>query len=280
VPSTPTLARSGLREMEERDVSAVSELIRGTWSASTRSRCSRRIYGTSFSVSAALERVASTGRRQSQVVWTYFDEVRSSTLLSRLLLLNIAALVALRKFGHKEISYCSAADSPFMGCAARSIVATASFVATASLNACLRHSTLATILGDPSPGAHGSALLASGIAALVSTLAASQSGGYARQSVALCSAVVFVFALRLSNVTNPRRVLVFLLTPAHMADLSLAFLAVGAITLTSLLYCIGTVRVQPKQGKVDGRLLVALLCSVSGGGSKVTAVSFFGMGCC
>jgi hypothetical protein len=147
VPSTPTLARSGLREMEERDVSAVSELIRGTWSASTRSRCSRRIYGTSFSVSAALERVASTGRRQSQVVWTYFDEVRSSTLLSRLLLLNIAALVALRKFGHKEISYCSAAGSPFMGCAARSIVATASFVATASLNACLRHSTLATVLG-------------------------------------------------------------------------------------------------------------------------------------
>jgi hypothetical protein len=30
-----------------------------------------------------------------------------------------------------------------------------------------------------------------------------------------------------------------------MADLSLAFLAVGVITLTSLLYRIGTVRVQP-----------------------------------
>jgi hypothetical protein len=93
-------------------------------------------------------------------------------------------------------------------------------------------------------------LLASGIAALVSTLAASQSGGYARQSVALCSAVEFVFALRLSNVTDARRVLVFLLTPAHAAfDLSLAYLAVGAITLTSLLYRTGTVCVHPKSAR-------------------------------
>jgi hypothetical protein len=61
-----------------------------------------------------------------------------------------------------------------------------------------------------------------------------------------------------------------------MADLLLAFLAVGAVTLTSLLYRIRTVRVQHKKGMVDGQLLVGILCSVSGGRSKVTAVSFLG----
>jgi hypothetical protein len=54
-----------------------------------------------------------------------------------------------------------------------------------------------------------------------------------------------------------RRVLGFLLTPAHPAfDPSLAYLAIGAVPLTSLLYHIGTVRVQLKKGMVDGRLLV------------------------
>jgi uncharacterized membrane protein YedE/YeeE len=73
----------------------------------------------------------------------------------------------------------------------------------------------------------------------------------------LCSAVGFAFALCLSNLTNARRVLGFLLTPAHLAfDPSLAYLAVGTVPLTSLLYHIGTVRVQLKKGKVDGRLLV------------------------
>jgi hypothetical protein len=42
------------------------------------------------------ERGASTG----QVAWTYVVEVRSSTRLSRLLPLNIAVLVAPRKFCH------------------------------------------------------------------------------------------------------------------------------------------------------------------------------------
>ncbi|KAN0139545.1 hypothetical protein V8E53_002661 [Lactarius tabidus] len=139
----------------------------------------------------------------------------------------------------------------------RSIAATATFTATASLTACLRHSTLAPLPGDPSLGAHGSAFLASGVVALVSTLVASQTGVYARRAVALCSAVGFAFALRLSNLTDARRVLGFLLTPAHAAfDPSLAYLAIGAIPLTSLLYRMGSVRVQPKKGKVDGRLLV------------------------
>ncbi|KAN0140993.1 hypothetical protein V8E53_001437 [Lactarius tabidus] len=139
----------------------------------------------------------------------------------------------------------------------RSIAATATFAATASLTACLRHSTLAPLPGDPSLGAHGSAFLAGGVVALVSTLVASQTGVYARRAVALCSAVGFAFALRLSNLTDARRVLGFLLTPAHAAfDPSLAYLAIGAIPLTSLLYRMGSVRVQPKKGKVDGRLLV------------------------
>ncbi|KAN0139535.1 hypothetical protein V8E53_002651 [Lactarius tabidus] len=116
---------------------------------------------------------------------------------------------------------------------------------------------VAPLPGDPSLGAHGGAFLASGLVALVSTLVASQTGVYARRAVALCSAVGFAFALRLSNLTDARRVLGFLLTPAHAAfDPSLAYLAIGAIPLTSLLYRMGTVRVQPKKGKVDGRLLV------------------------
>jgi hypothetical protein len=111
--------------------------------------------------------------------------------------------------------------------APRSIAATATFAATASLTACLRHSTLAPLPGDPSLGAHGSAFLASGVVALVSTLVASQTGVYARRAVALCSAVGFAFALRLSNLTDARRVLGFLLTPAHAAfDPSLAYLAI------------------------------------------------------
>ena len=80
VPSTPTLARSGLREMEERDVSAVGELYRR--------------YMERFDMIPLLEEAdirhqflsgrgtgeleASTGRRQGQVVWTYVVEVRYS----------------------------------------------------------------------------------------------------------------------------------------------------------------------------------------------------------
>jgi len=137
----------------------------------------------------------------------------------------------------------------------RSIAATATFCVTASLTACLRHSTLAPLPGDPSLGAHGSAFLAGGVAALISTLAAARAGVYTRQAVAFCSAVGFAFGVRLSNLTDPRRVLGFLLTPAHAAfDASLVYLAVGAIPLTSLLYCTGVARV-PKKGRLDGRLL-------------------------
>ncbi|KAI0277092.1 hypothetical protein BC826DRAFT_43175 [Russula brevipes] len=140
----------------------------------------------------------------------------------------------------------------------RSVAATATFCVTASLTARLLHGTLAPIPGDPSLGAHGGALLASGFAALASTLAASHVigvGSRARHAVAFCSSFAFALALRLSNLSDPRRVLAFLLTPAHTAfDPSLVYLAIGAIPLASVLYRVGTVRVQNK-GKVDARLL-------------------------
>ncbi len=84
-PSTLALSRSGLREMEERDVSAVTELFRR--------------YMKRFDMVPLLEeddtrhqflsgrgkgeREASTGRRQGQVVWTYVVEVSYSTFLIR-----------------------------------------------------------------------------------------------------------------------------------------------------------------------------------------------------
>jgi hypothetical protein len=116
--------------------------------------------------------------------------------------------------------------------------------------------------GDASLGAHGGAFLIGGFAALASTLVASRmitsadNGRRARRGVvAFCSAIAFALSLRLSNLSDPRRVLAFLLMPAHAAfDPSLAYLAVGAIPLASALYRFGGVRVQRKGG-VDARLL-------------------------
>jgi len=129
---------------------------------------------------------------------------------------------------------------------------------TASLTTRYLHNTLEAIPGDSSLGAHGGTFLASGLAAVAAAFVAPRVLGAtarARQVVAFCSAFAFALALRLSNLTNPRRVLAFLLTPAHTAfDPSLAYLAVGAIPLTSVLYRVGSVRVRRK-GKVDARLL-------------------------
>lgn len=129
---------------------------------------------------------------------------------------------------------------------------------TGSLTTHLLHGTLVAIPGDSSLGAHGGAFLASGFAALTSAFVASRVIGAkvrARQAVALCSGFAFALALRLSNLTDQRRLLAFLLTPAHSAfDPSLVYLAIGAIPLASVLYRIGSVRVQRK-GKVDARLL-------------------------
>jgi len=139
----------------------------------------------------------------------------------------------------------------------RSIAATATFSVTGSLTALLLHGALVPVPGDPSLGAHGVAFLATGFAALASTFAASRvtnAGVLARQAVAFCTAFAFALSLRLSNLSDPRRVLAFLLTPAHTAfDPSLVYLAVGALPLASVLYRVGSVRLERK-GKVDGRL--------------------------
>lgn len=114
--------------------------------------------------------------------------------------------------------------------------------------------------GDSSLGPHGAAFLASGIAAVTSAIVTSRVIGIGakfpvRQVVAFCSAFAFSLGLRLSNLTDARRVLGFLLTPAHSAfDPSLVYLAIGAVPLASVLYRVGSVRVQRK-GKVDAQLL-------------------------
>jgi hypothetical protein len=150
---------------------------------------------------------------------------------------------------------------------------------TASLTARLLHGTLAPIPGDSSLGVHGGALLASGFAALASTLAASHVigvGSRARHAVAFCSSFAFALALRLSNLSDPRRVLAFLLTPAHTAfDPSLVYLAIGAIPLASVLYRVGTVRVQNK-GKVDTRLLAGAAMFGVGWGIEGICRTFYG----
>jgi glycylpeptide N-tetradecanoyltransferase len=80
VPSTPTLSRAGLREMEERDVPAVTELY---------GRYMERfdmiplleeddVLHQFLSGRGKGELEASTGRRPGQVVWTYVVEVSSS----------------------------------------------------------------------------------------------------------------------------------------------------------------------------------------------------------
>lgn len=140
----------------------------------------------------------------------------------------------------------------------RSIAATATFFVTASLTSRLLHGTLEAPPGDSSLGANGGAFMAGGFAAVAAAFVVPRIFGVnvrARQVVAFCSAFAFGLAIRLSNLTDPRRLLAFMLTPAHTAfDPSLAYLAVSAIPLTSVLYRVGSVRVQ-KKGKVDARLL-------------------------
>ena len=129
---------------------------------------------------------------------------------------------------------------------------------TASLTTRLRHDTLVIPPGDPSLGPHGGVFLATGFAVLTSAIVTSSVIGAkspARQVIAFCSALAFSLGLRLSNLTDARRVLGFLLTPAHSAfDSSLVYLAIGAVPLTSVLYRLGSVRVQ-RRGNVDAQLL-------------------------
>lgn len=140
----------------------------------------------------------------------------------------------------------------------RSIAATATFFVTGSLTTHLSHGTLVGPPGDSSLGPHGTAFLASGFAALTSAIVTSRVIGAkfpARLVVAFCSAFAFSLGLRLSNLTDARRVLGVLLTPAHSAfDPSLLYLAIGVVPLASVIYHVGSVRVQRK-GDVDAQLL-------------------------
>lgn len=91
----------------------------------------------------------------------------------------------------------------------------------------------------------------------------------------------FALALRLSNLTDPTRVLSFLLLPFHRAfDPSLAFLAVGALPLNILLYhyahgnerpCLGGKWGIPNTpGKIDVKLVVG--AAIFGVGWGLTGV--------
>jgi hypothetical protein len=138
------------------------------------------------------------------------------------------------------------------------MAATATFVVTGSLTTRLRYGTLVAPPGDSSLGPHGATFLASGFTALTSAIVMSRLIGAkfpAPQVVTFCSAFAFSLGLRLSNLTDARRVLGFLLTPVHSAfDSSLVYLAIGAVPLVSILYRVGSVRVQRK-GRVDAQLL-------------------------
>jgi len=76
VPSTPSLARSGLREMEERDVSAVGELFRRYMERFDMIPLldEEDIRHQFLSGLGTGERETLTGRRQGQVVWAYVVE--------------------------------------------------------------------------------------------------------------------------------------------------------------------------------------------------------------
>jgi len=95
---------------------------------------------------------------------------------------------------------------------------------------------------------------------------ASKPRAVARLVALLSTTVEFALALRLSNLTDPSKVSAFLLLPFHLAfDPSLAFLAIGAIPLGSVLYhffrgseqpVLGGRWAVPKAGKVNVRLLL------------------------
>lgn len=86
VPSSPALSRAGLREMEERDVSAVTELYRRYMERFDMVPLLEEedVRHQFLSGRGTGEREVSTGRRPGQVVWTYVVEVGSSTISFRL----------------------------------------------------------------------------------------------------------------------------------------------------------------------------------------------------
>jgi len=80
-PSTLALSRSGLREMEDGDVPAVTELFRRYMARFDMVPLLEEedVRHQFLSGRGKGEREASTGRRQGQVVWTYVVEASFST---------------------------------------------------------------------------------------------------------------------------------------------------------------------------------------------------------
>ncbi|KAF7338197.1 Sulf-transp domain-containing protein [Mycena venus] len=165
----------------------------------------------------------------------------------------------------------------------RSIVATATFFSTGVITARLLHgnSLPGTHFFDWSLGTTGKALLAfQAVPFIVSTFlyifAPRQPSDTSdkdasvlptlRLIASLSTSFEFALALRLSNLTEPIRVVTFLLLPSHEAfDPSLAFLALGALPLAILLYqCarpgseqprLGGLSSVPKGGQIDAKLI-------------------------
>ncbi|KAJ4487837.1 hypothetical protein J3R30DRAFT_3400499 [Lentinula aciculospora] len=99
-----------------------------------------------------------------------------------------------------------------------------------------------------------------------------------RLAALLSTTVEFALALRLSNLTDPKKVTAFLLLPPHPAfDPSLAFLAIGAIPIGSILYhffrgperpALGGPWAIPKSGNVDKRLVLGSILFGIGWGAS------------
>jgi uncharacterized membrane protein YedE/YeeE len=136
----------------------------------------------------------------------------------------------------------------------RSLAATATFFTTGAITARFLYADLPAIESfDWTLGDHGKTLLViQAIPLAISTLLyllpqstpSSPSSESTTRSLrilaALSTSFDFALSLRLSNLTEPTRVLSFLLLPIHRAfDPSLAFLAVGALPLSILLYHFG-----------------------------------------
>jgi len=167
----------------------------------------------------------------------------------------------------------------------RSVVATATFFTTGVIATRLsHHDLLPTINTDWTLGRHGKTLLAlQAIPLAISTLLyffptfsqSSSSGGSPVASkpesplrlIAIYSAgFEFALSLRLSNLSDPTRVLAFLLLPVHRSfDPSLAFLAAGAIPLSIVLYHfyrgpekprLGGPWAVPKDSEIDSKLII------------------------
>jgi len=161
----------------------------------------------------------------------------------------------------------------------RSIVATTVFCATGVLTTNLLYSTSLPPVGsaDISLGQHGSAFFAGSLLSLLCTILVpyltpssspqtTQATSIRRLFISFLAALSFSLSLRLSNLTDPTRVLSFLLLPPHPAfDPSLVFLALGAIPLAATLYYRSSQKVNsPSGGKIDWRL--------------VTGAALFGIG--